>query len=447
VTAPDTIARSLRTVIVVAALCGAALGLTIAAIVAGIATTRMQHATLDAAGAAVRSAVSGSDQAETKARLAELRASFETWGVTAAAFDRQGNFVAGNERLRGDGLPAGRASAPLGGRQMAIVDTRDGYVLFTEDTAVVDRFRASVVAGVVLTLGAAWLLAIVLGGRYGAARARAAGLVRAHLRGNPGATPVVVTDPLFGDLSADVAAAIERLSRSIFDRAEGEERLRAFLAEAAHELRTPLAIAIGYVGILDRGGLADPVLAARIVRDVAAEHARLQELVERILHLARLDAVAPDRDAVADVARVVDEAISLVRPLDVERSLTLESNGAGWAAIAPDELRDAVRNVLENAIRYAPAAAVRATVSADEQAINVQVADAGPGMDAFAAAHAFDRFFRGSDRGDVPGTGLGLAIVRRIAERAGGSATLTSVPGSGTTVTLRFPRAPASAGA
>jgi signal transduction histidine kinase len=184
------------------------------------------------------------------------------------------------------------------------------------------------------------------------------------------------------------------------------------------------------------------VLAARIVRDVAAEHARLQELVERILHLARLDAVAPDRDAVADVARVVDEAISLVRPLDVERSLTLESNGAGWAAIAPDELRDAVRNVLENAIRYAPAAAVRATVSADEQAINVQVADAGPGMDAFAAAHAFDRFFRGSDCGDVPGTGLGLAIVRRIAERAGGSATLTSVPGTGTTVTLRFPRAP-----
>ena len=443
---PQTVARSLRTVIVVAALCGAALGLTIAAIIGGVATARMQHATLDAASAAVRGAIAGRDEAETKARIASLQTSFETWGVSAAAFDRQGAFIAGNERLRGDGLPAGRASAPLGGRQMAIVDTRDGYVLLTEDTAVVDRFRASVIAGVVLTLGAAWLLALVFGGRYGAARSQAAERVRAHLRGNAGASPVVVADPLFGDLSADVAAAIERLARSIVDRAEGEERLRAFLAEAAHELRTPLAIAIGYVGILDRGGLADPVLAARIVNDVAAEHARLQQLVERILHLARLDAVAPDRDAVADVVRVVDEAISLVRPLDVARSLTLEANGAAWAAIAPDELRDAVRNVLENAIRYAPASPVRATVTADGQTIDVRVSDDGPGLDAFAAAHAFDRFFRGSDRGDVPGTGLGLAIVRRIAERAGGSATLTSAPGAGTTVTLRFPRAPVTPG-
>jgi signal transduction histidine kinase len=437
-----TIARSLRSVVVLAALSGAALALVVAAIVVGFATARMTHATLDAASAAVRAAVADTSVAHTRVELAALRVSLDTWGVAAAAFDRRGEFVAGDERLRSDGLPAGRASAPLGGRQVAIVDLRDGYVLLTQDPAVVSRLRASIAAGVVFTFAATWLLALALGGRYGAARERAAERVREHLRGDPIGTAVVVTDPLFGDLSADVAAAIERLSRSIVDRAEGEDRLRAFLAEAAHELRTPLAIAIGYVGILDRGGLADPVLAARIVGDVAAEHARLQQLVERILHLARLDAVAPDRDAVSDVSRVVDEAISLVRPLDVGRSLTLESNGAVWAAVAPDELRDAVRNVLENAIRYAPAAPVRAIVSADEQSINVRVSDSGPGMDTFAAAHAFDRFFRGSDRGDVPGTGLGLAIVRRIAERAGGSATLSSVPGIGTTVNLRFPRAP-----
>jgi two-component system sensor histidine kinase MprB len=62
-------------------------------------------------------------------------------------------------------------------------------------------------------------------------------------------------------------------------------------------------------------------------------------------------------------------------------------------------------------------------------------------MDAFTVEHAFDRFFRGNGRGEIPGSGLGLAIVRRIAERAGGSVALRSAPGAGTVVEMRVPRA------
>ena len=65
-------------------------------------------------------------------------------------------------------------------------------------------------------------------------------------------------------------------------------------------------------------------------------------------------------------------------------------------------------------------------------------------MDAFTVEHAFDRFFRGTGRGEIPGSGLGLAIVRRIVERAGGSVALQSVPGEGTVVELRVPRATSS---
>lgn len=385
---------------VLAALGGAVIALVIAAIVVGIALSRSQHSALDAASVAVRDAVQATTAEQTCARLAALQPSLDTWGVAAAGFDRSGAFIAGDRRLRADGLPAGRAAQPLGARQMAMVETRDGYVLLTVDPGVTTRLRLSVVLGIAVTLVIVWAIARLAGGRWAAARGEVAD----------------------------------------YQREQREERLRAFLAEAAHELRTPLAIAIGYIGILERGGLGDPELAARIVRDVANEHGRLQQLVERILQLARLDAVPGDATATADVTQIAAEAIALVRPLDPDRTLAIETNGRFWAVIAPDDLRDALRNVLENAIRYAPGAAIRTTIANDGRTTTVQVIDAGSGMDSFSAEHAFDRFYRGPGRGDVPGTGLGLAMVRRIAERAGGRAGLVS-SAAGTTVTLQLPSA------
>ena len=340
--------RSLRFAVVGAALSGALTALIVAMIVAGIADSRLQHSTLDAASVAVRDAVGTGTAQRTAPTLAAMRSSLETWGVAAAAFDRNGTLIAGDERLRADGLPEGRASAPLSSRQVALVETRDGYVLLTIDPAVTARLRWSVAAGVVVTFVLVWIVSMVAGGRWAAIRGETAELLR-----------------------------------------EGrEERLRAFLAEAAHELRTPLAIAIGYVGILQRGGLGDADLAARIVNDVAAEHTRLQQLVERILLLARLDAVPGDGSAVSDVARVAVEAVALVRPLDPARSIAIEAGAPVWAAIAPDELRDALRNVIENALRYAPDAPIRVVIAASGSDIKVTVIDTGPGMDAFSAEHA-----------------------------------------------------------
>ncbi len=393
-------AATLRAGIVASAL-GGVLVAWIAGVVVGlIALERFQHSLLDAASAAMRASVVDARASDVVARVDATRDSLEVWGVEAAAFDRRGTFLGGDARLRADGLPTGRAPAPAVGRQFSLAPTRDGYVLLAPDPDVIARFRLSFELAFAGSLAAVALAAVFGGGAWARARTHA------------------------NDRT----------------RAASEDRLRAFLAEAGHELRTPLAIAVGYTGILKRGALADRGLADRIVDDISAEHARLQRLVDRIQYLARLDAVAGDPQATSDAARIADEAIALVRPLDLARTIALDAPATAWARIDPDDLRDALRNLVENAIRYAPGAPIDVRVrDGDEIAISVE--DCGPGMDALTRAHAFDRFFRGPERGDVTGSGLGLAIVRRIVERAGGRASLESERGRGTTVVLRIPRA------
>ena len=446
----DRVSRTLTIAAVLAALGGVAVTATLGAILALPIAQRTQHATLDAASVAVRDALGDGDRPHAIARLAALHESLETWGISAAAFDRAGTFVAGDVDLRGDGLPEGRVPAVPAGRQMAMVPIRDGYVVLVADARTLTWQRALLGGGAVAAVALSAALAWFFGSRWASARGAAARRISTRLRHdgveNAAAMPVhvVESDPLFGALSADIAAALERRQRSLAERAGDRDRLRAFLADAGHELRTPLAIAIGYVGILERGGLEDAGLAARIVRDVAEQHARLQQLVERILQLARLDAMPPDPEASCDVAATLAEAVALVRPLAPERTIAIPGAGAapgGYrAAVAPDDLRDALRNVLENAVRYAPDSEIRTSVRAQGESVAIRIEDDGPGMDPFVAAHAFDRFFRGADRGAVPGSGLGLAIVRRVAERVGGRVTLATEAGTGTCLEIVVPR-------
>jgi signal transduction histidine kinase len=440
----QTAAKVLRAAIVVASLAGVA----VTAFVAGALTVpfqqRMQHATLDAASVAARATLGNADRSTIAARIAALHDSLETWGLDAAAFDASGRFIAGDSALRSGGLPRGALPAPTTGRQLSVVPMRDGYVVLVPDPRLVSRQRAFLSGGTVFAFLATFALAWIAGGRWARSRAAAALRIARRLADDDAgdAAPLVVeSDPVYGELSVAIADAFERRRRSHGERADDRDRLRAFLADAGHELRTPLAIAMGYVGILERGGLEDMALAKRIVGDVAEQHARLQHLVERILQLARLDASPPAPSASCDVAATLAEAVALVRPLAPNREIAIAADPARHAAIAADDLRDALRNVLENAVRYAPESAICASVALENGSVVVRVEDDGPGMDAFAAEHAFDRFYRGAEHHDVPGTGLGLAIVRRAAERAGGRVVLRSSAGAGTTVEIHLPQA------
>jgi signal transduction histidine kinase len=100
---------------------------------------------------------------------------------------------------------------------------------------------------------------------------------------------------------------------------------------------------------------------------------------------------------------------------------------------------EAIKNVIDNALKYAPQSRVDVSTTQRDGTARVSVKDSGPGMDSADIVHAFDRFYRGSARGEVEGSGLGLAIAKRAVERAGGSIKTESAPGLGTTITLCLP--------
>ena len=103
------------------------------------------------------------------------------------------------------------------------------------------------------------------------------------------------------------------------------------------------------------------------------------------------------------------------------------------------ELYEAIKNVVENAVRYAPDSPVAVNVSSDAAGVRAVVADRGPGMEAQDVEHAFDRFYRGGERSGE-GSGLGLAIAKRAVERVAGTIAIESRPGSGTRVTISLPQ-------
>ena len=168
----------------------------------------------------------------------------------------------------------------------------------------------------------------------------------------------------------------------------------------------------------------------------------MRALIERLILLARLDrAPAAAQSAPFDIGALVKRAVASAAPLVQKERVTVR-DGVRNAVVFGDEaeIYEGIKNVIDNAIKYAPDAPVRVEVNDDDAYVAVSVSDAGPGMEPQDAAHAFDRFYRGANKYDVEGSGLGLAIAQRAAERAGGSITLRSAPGEGTYVVMRFPR-------
>lgn len=239
-------------------------------------------------------------------------------------------------------------------------------------------------------------------------------------------------------------AAADELATSIRLRAEAESNTRQFVADAGHELRTPLTVIMGFVDVLRQGAIAEQALAQRILESVAAEGERMRRLIARLLMLARLDAVAPERQESVDLSHVVSDTVESFRPLagTTVLGVKLESD-VSVIGSAPD-VREIVGILVDNALKYAAGSNVTVTTSRDGHYGVIAVVDDGPGMAPDLRVRAFDRFSRGDERGSVPGSGLGLAIVKRIAVRAGGEVELESTLGKGTMVRVRLPLANAS---
>ncbi len=242
-------------------------------------------------------------------------------------------------------------------------------------------------------------------------------------------------------ITAVAAGAYYLAGRTLRPIREAHDRQRRFVADASHEMRTPLAA----LRATAESGLAGTTPEREALRNVVATAGRMSALTSDLLELARSETGRIDGVRTAtDFSVLVAEATASV----------LAGHGLGSERIdivlAPDlmvdgderELIRVVQNLVDNAIRYTnDASPIRIRTQARDGVAVLRVSDDGPGIGALDLARVFDPFFRVRADADAPeGTGLGLAIARELARRNGGQIEASSTPGSGATFTLRLPR-------
>jgi signal transduction histidine kinase len=249
--------------------------------------------------------------------------------------------------------------------------------------------------------------------------------------------------PATRDEIADLAATINDL----LGRLQGAmARQRGFIADAGHELRTPLAILRAELELAQHPSRSRSELAAAV--DAAAdETVRLGRLAEDLLTLARGDGNTLSlRSGPVSVADLFDEerTAATAKAHDKEVSITTDVADGLTVWADRDRLRQALDNIVANALTHTETATtidLRARV-ASEDTVELEVHDSGPGFPPDFLSHAFERFRRAdsSRTRDNGGSGLGLAIVAAIAEAHGGTAYASNDPNGGATVGIRIPR-------
>ena len=228
------------------------------------------------------------------------------------------------------------------------------------------------------------------------------------------------------------------------ERQAGEDRLRRFVADASHELRTPVAAIRGFADLYRNGHLDEPGALADAMRRIGGESARMAGLVEDLLLLARLDEGRPLERARVDLSQVLRDAALDASATHPSRTVTTEVTDGLTVEADDARLRQVVANLVQNALVHAgPAAQVTVRGRRDGDRCVIEVTDDGVGLSARDVEHAFDRFWRADPARlrYANGSGLGLSIVRAITEASGGSVGLESATGRGTTVRVVLPAA------
>ncbi|CAM5602128.1 hypothetical protein GCM10010329_50470 [Streptomyces spiroverticillatus] len=229
-----------------------------------------------------------------------------------------------------------------------------------------------------------------------------------------------------GRLGAALNAMLARLEAAAEERRRSEERLRRFVADASHELRTPVATVRGYAELFRRGAAERPEDLARAMARIESEARRMGSLVEELLLLAKLDEGLPMGSEEVDLTVLAAEAVDDARVRAPEHPLWLEDSGGPVVVRGDaDRLRQVLANLLANVRQHTPSG-TRAWVRVAHEggAAVLDVRDEGPGLGSGDPARVFARFYRtdASRAAHGEGAGLGLAIVAAVAEAHGGSA-------------------------
>jgi len=245
-----------------------------------------------------------------------------------------------------------------------------------------------------------------------------------------------------GELGVALNQMLGRIEDAFAERRRTEERLRQFVGDASHELRTPITTIRGYAELYRSGALDDPAELAEAMRRTEQESVRMGALVEDLLHLARLDQGRPLVKEPVDLAKVIDDAARDGRAVEPDRTITASSSGDVVVTGDEQRLRQVVANLVANALVHTePGTPVELRATRDGDVVVLEVADHGGGMSEEVATRAFERFYRADpararSRG---GSGLGLSIVAATVQAHGGRTQLLTAPGKGTTVRIELP--------
>jgi two-component system OmpR family sensor kinase len=223
---------------------------------------------------------------------------------------------------------------------------------------------------------------------------------------------------------------------------ENEQHLRQFVADASHELRTPIAAVSAYAELFERGGSQHSDDLPRIVSGIRTETARMDRLVNDLLTLTRLDEGVPMEMAPVELVALASEAVRTAAAVGPQWPVQF------WAARPievigdKDRLRQVLDNLLANVRAHTPPGTT-ATVHVDQigDQAQIEVRDTGPGMRDEDARRVFERFYRADPARARTGggSGLGLSIVSAIVAAHGGTVSAASTPGEGLVVTVLIP--------
>jgi len=242
-------------------------------------------------------------------------------------------------------------------------------------------------------------------------------------------------------LSRALDRMLEQQRHSLVALESSESRLRQFIADASHELQTPLTSVLGWTQLVRKGAFDADGVAAALAR-VEAESRRMTVLVDNLLLLARLDEHQPlDRQSV-DLCAVAQDAVTDARAVDPDRPLRFDASIPVLVPGDPQRLRQVIDNLLRNVRTHTPSGTTTSiAIRTGPSTAQLSVEDNGPGINPDHLDHIFDRFWRHdtSRTRSTGGTGLGLAIVAGIVAAHAGTITAANRPDGGARFTIELP--------
>ena len=193
--------------------------------------------------------------------------------------------------------------------------------------------------------------------------------------------PVLTVDRSeIGELARAYNAAVAQVSEAFDERRAAELEMRQFIADAGHELRTPLTVIMGFIDVLRRRTQSEPAISAKIYDTMLAESRRMKELIDKLIVLARLENPDVRELETVDLTQIAGRVVSALQALESKPRIGLQVETDALVRGYENELHDALCNLVENALKYAPDSPVEVRVGSEGNTIVVDVVDRGPGI-------------------------------------------------------------------